>query len=106
MKKEEILIETPDARVRILTLAPGEIAPCHRHTQITDNMFCLSGDMEIYLYGPEEKVVLTPGARCEVRQGRAHQVSNRSKHLPAEYLLVQGVGRYDFIRCETPDSQA
>jgi mannose-6-phosphate isomerase-like protein (cupin superfamily) len=93
--KEEVLLKTQDARVRIIELGPREVAFWHYHNEVTDNMFCLSGKMSVRLKDPEEETFLLPGQRCEVAQGRIHQVVNAGEES-ATYLLVQGLGRYDF----------
>lgn len=97
MKREEVILKTDDARVRIIELEAGAIAPMHRHSEVTDNMFGLSGTIVIDLQAPDCRVTLGPGERCEVAVGRLHQVRNGSATEPARYLLVQGVGRYDFL---------
>jgi quercetin dioxygenase-like cupin family protein len=98
VKKAETLIETDDVRVRVLELSPGQTNPWHYHTEITDHMVGLSGDLLVRLRDPAEEIALAPGSRCQVATGRVHQVLNRSTLEPAQYLLVQGVGRYDFIQ--------
>ena len=35
------------------------------------------------------------GQRCEVMKGGVHRVANAGAHI-ARYLLVQGIGNYDF----------
>jgi len=94
-KTEEVLIKTQDVSVRILLLAPREIAPWHYHREITDNMFCLSGQLEVQLQDPAQTLSLQPGQRCEVSPGRIHRVINPTDQ-EARYLLVQGAGAYDF----------
>lgn len=94
-KTEAVLIKTRDVSVRILVLAPGEIAPWHYHREITDHMFCLSGRLDIQFQSPGQTLSLQPGQRCEVSPGRVHRVVN-STDQEARYLLVQGVGVYDF----------
>jgi len=92
---EEVIIKTKDISVRIMELGPHETARWHYHSDITDNMFCLTGTILIRLKDPDEEVVLSPGQRCEVIKGRVHQVANAfANHT--QYLLVQGVGTYDF----------
>ena len=98
MKKEEVIIQTEEVRVRIIELQPAEITPLHHHTEITDNMFGVSGEIMVSIKNPEEKIILTPGSRCKVEPGRVHQVINCLKTEVSEYLLVQGVGKYDFIK--------
>lgn len=58
-------------------------------------MYCLSGSIGVQCRNPEESFQLKPGERCEVEVGRVHRVVNES-HQRATYLLVQGVGNYDF----------
>jgi mannose-6-phosphate isomerase-like protein (cupin superfamily) len=92
---EEVILKTENARVRIVELGPDEVASLHSHNEVTDNMFCLSGRMSVRMKNPDEEVFLLPGQRCTVAQGRVHQVVNAEATITT-YLLVQGVGRYDF----------
>jgi len=93
--EDETIIRTADVSVRILTLDPGEVGPWHYHSEVVDNMFCLSGAVVVRLRGPDEEYVLAPGHRLEVVPGRTHRVANLGDPA-ASYLLVQGVGKYDF----------
>lgn len=93
--RDETIIRTSNVSVRILTLAPGEVAPWHFHTEVVDNMFCLSGKVVVDLRDPVGQSVLQPGQRLEVGPGRVHRVANPAD-VSATYLLVQGVGKYDF----------
>ena len=92
---EEVILKTENARVRIIELGPNEVAAMHFHNEVTDNMFCLSGKMSVRMKDPDEQTVLLPGQRCTVAQGRVHQVINEESTITS-YLLVQGLGRYDF----------
>lgn len=92
---EEIVIKTENTRVRVVELGAGEVAKWHSHSEVTDNMFCLTGRLTVRMQGPDEEVLLLPGQRCTVAQGRVHQVVNVDASKMT-YLLVQGVGRYDF----------
>ena len=58
-------------------------------------MLCLEGQIAIEYQGPQDSVELYPGGRCEVTVERIHRVVNLID-ATAKYLLVQGVGRYDF----------
>ena len=98
MKKEEIIIQTDDVKVRIIELQAGESGPFHSHSEITDNMFGISGEIIVSLKNPSEKILLKPGVRCTIAPARVHCVSNNLANQPSEYLLVQGIGTYDFIR--------
>jgi len=98
MSIEEIIIHTENVKVRIIELQAGEQGPFHFHTEITDNMFGVAGEITVSLKDPAETVILTPGVRCAIKPGRVHRVSNNRKSEVSRYLLVQGVGTYDFIR--------
>ena len=96
MKREETLIQTDSVRVRDMQLPPGEATAWHFHREVTDYMVCLTGLIVVRLYQPAAVFELQPGQRCTVEVGRVHQVANGSPSEPASYLLVQGVGHYDF----------
>lgn len=95
MKETEAIVKTDDVRVRIMTLAPHEIADWHYHTQVTDDIFCLTGTILVRMKNPDEEVRLSPGQRCQIKIGRVHQLENLEGN-EATYLLVQGIGKYDF----------
>ena len=95
MKESEVIANTDNVRVRIMTLAPREIADWHYHTQVTDDIFCLTGTIIVRMKEPDEENKLIPGQRCQIRPGRIHQLENIDT-TEASYLLVQGTGKYDF----------
>ncbi len=92
---EEVLIKTDSVSVRILELEAGEALPWHHHSEVTDYIFALDGEIEIQLRSPEEKAALTPGKRYKVSTGRVHRAVNMCMRK-TNYLLIQGVGKYDF----------
>ncbi len=96
---EEILINTDNVSVRIVELEAGGALPWHHHSEVTDYVFALDGEIEIQLRSPEETVTLTPGKKWEVTTGRIHRVVNMCKRK-TKYLLIQGVGKYDFNRAD------
>jgi len=79
-----------------MELAPGEATAWHFHREVTDHMVGLRGVIVVRLKEPLATLELQPGARCTVEVGLVHQVANGSTANPASYLLIQGVGRYDF----------
>ena len=95
-KQDEFLIQTDTVRVRVMDLQPGESTPWHFHREVTDHMVCLSGVIEVRLQLDAAVYVLSPGQRCMVPVLQEHQVANASASENASYLLIQGVGRYDF----------
>lgn len=91
------IVETPDVRVTLMTLAPGEATPWHRHSAVTDTAFRLDGEVEVQAREPEERIRLLPGEPCRIEPGRVHRVANAGDS-PCRFLLVQGVGPYDFLK--------
>lgn len=96
MEQEESLIQTDTVRVRAMGLLPGDATPWHFHREVTDHLVGLTGVILVRLKQPAAVLELRPGQRCTVEVGRVHQVANGSLSGPAGYLLIQGVGRYDF----------
>ena len=97
---EEVLIQTDNVSVRILELEAGGALPWHSHSEVTDYVFALDGEIEVQLRSPDEKVALRPGQRCDIPTGRVHRVMNmRQKNT--KYLLIQGIGKYDFNKAES-----
>ncbi len=93
---EETLLQTDNVRVRVMELAPEAATTWHRHSAVTDHMVGLSGRLRVELADPAEICELPPGQMCRVGVGRLHRVVNTGGTDPARYLLIQGVGRYDY----------
>ena len=92
---DEVILETENVRVRILALESGQATSWHFHAEVTDKMLCLEGRVAVEYQNPSERAELALGERCEVAVERVHRVVNLTTER-AKYLLVQGVGRYDF----------
>ncbi len=95
MKETEMIVKTDTVRVRIMALAQREIADWHYHTEVTDDIFCLTGTIIVRMKEPRQEYRLEPGERCQIKLGRTHQLENFGDE-EATYLLVQGIGKYDF----------
>jgi len=93
---ENIVLKTEDALVRTIEIFPETEAPWHYHTEVIDDCFCLEGIIEVQIKNPDQTISLAPGERCTINTGRVHRVANATKEK-SKYLLVQGVGKYDFI---------
>jgi quercetin dioxygenase-like cupin family protein len=92
----EIVAEGADLRVTVLTLASGQCVPWHYHSQITDSFVCLDGPMVVETRAPRALHELSPGQRCAVPPKTAHYVHGKNDG-PCRFLIVQGVGVYDFV---------
>src|SRR5262249_36192942 len=92
----ELVAEGTDLRVQVLTLAAGQVVPWHYHTEISDNFVCLEGPMVVETRAPRHVYRLVPGERCAVPPKTAHYVHGEADG-PCKFLIVQGVGVYDFV---------
>lgn len=97
-KQRETIAETPNLRVRLLALAKGQSVPWHYHNNITDTFFCMEGPMRVTTRNPDAVHVLEPGGTCAVGPGTAHLVTGVAG--PCKFIVVQGVGVYDFVAVE------
>ena len=98
-KKISVIAKGADVLVREYVLGPGEFIPWHHHTQVTDHYYSLEGVVLIETRAPDMRRELNPGESATVIPPTAHHVSNSSDR-PCRFLLIQGVGKYDFVKQE------
>jgi quercetin dioxygenase-like cupin family protein len=91
----ETVAETPDLRMTVLTLAPGQEVPWHWHSNVADHIICLEGPMVVETRAPRERFELAPGQRCTVPARRAHHVGGQNGG-GCKFAILQGIGTYDF----------
>ena len=99
VKNIEVVAKGVDVQARIFTLAPGEVIPWHHHSESTDHYFVLGGTLTINTQKPDDTHILEIGGRYKIMSGTAHLISNRGM-TDCLFLLVQGVGKYDFVKGE------
>ncbi len=97
IEDRQLIAETPDLRVQILTLANDQEIPWHHHTAVTDTFACLEGPMVVKTRTEDHE--LQPGGSCAVPPNTAHQVSGKNGGR-CRFVLVQGVGKYDYVPAE------
>jgi quercetin dioxygenase-like cupin family protein len=97
VKSIEPVIIGSDVQARLFTLAPGETIPWHFHSTVTDWYFVLEGTLSIETRTPADHRELIVGECYHIAPKTAHLVANRSE-ADTRFLLVQGVGPYDFLR--------
>lgn len=88
-----------DVRVRLFTLAPGEIIPWHYHSQSSDHYFVLEGALTVRTRKPERLSVIKIGASHRLAPQAVHQISNQHDG-DCRFLLVQGLGALDWVKVE------
>lgn len=95
VEDREMMAETADLRMVVLTLGPGQEVPWHWHSNVSDQFICLEGSMVVETRAPREQFELIPGQRCAVPAKRAHRVSGKDGGR-CKFAILQGIGRYDF----------
>jgi mannose-6-phosphate isomerase-like protein (cupin superfamily) len=88
--------ERPGFRITELKLSPSQKVPWHYHSNVQDTFYVLEGEIRILLREPEEEVRLGPGGTYSVSPRRPHLVANGGK-TSATFLVLQGMGEYDFV---------
>jgi len=102
--RSEVVMSGQDIQVRVMTLAPEQTIPWHYHSEITDYYFVLNGTLTIETRDdPDTTYTVAVGERHRLTPRTAHLLSNRGS-VDCRFLLLQGVGRYDWIKAETQPS--
>lgn len=97
VKSIEMVADDGKLRARLYVLAVGDIIPWHFHSEVTDWYFCLGGTLRIELRAPDADERITAGGCHSISPGTAHRISNGGDG-DCRFLLLQGVGAYDFNR--------
>lgn len=91
------ILRTENVLVRVMELEKDGSTDWHFHSEVTDFFVCLKGLIQVKTKNPDKTVLLIPGQLAEVVPMKVHRVINVNEHK-AEYLLIQGIGAYDFCR--------
>jgi quercetin dioxygenase-like cupin family protein len=86
----------PGFRIAELQISPTQKVPWHTHSNVRDTFYVLEGKIRIHLQNPKEDVVLNPGETFAVAPRRPHLVTNAGERS-ATFLVLQGIGEYDFV---------
>ena len=100
VKRIEPVVKGSDVQARVFTLAPGEAIPWHYHRQCADYYFVLAGELSITTREPEQKSrSILAGGSFDIAPQTPHLVANAGAQ-DCRFLLVQGVGAYDWIKAD------
>lgn len=102
-EQRETIAELPGLRIRLLALGPGQSVPWHLHTEIRDTFFCMDGPMQVRTRDPDGSHILAPGDSLAVEAGTSHEVTPAAAGGACRFMIVQGVGTYDYVPVESPD---
>lgn len=86
----------PGFRISELQISPTQQVPWHYHSNVQDAFYVIEGNLRLFLRDPKEEVKLGPGDTFSVAPRRAHLVTNAGK-TSATFLIMQGIGEYDFV---------
>ena len=86
----------PDFRITELQISPTQKVPWHFHSNIQDTFYVLSGNLRIFLREPKDEVRIGTGETYTVKVRRPHLVTNGG-NASATFLVLQGIGEYDFV---------
>lgn len=96
-KRARIVLQTPDVRIVEYVLNPGDLHSWHHHSEVTDRFYCLEGVIEVTLRDSAQTRRLQPGETFTIPPGVVHRAGNGAAGV-SRYLLVQGIGRYDYVK--------
>ncbi len=97
--RAKVVVQTADVRIVEYALKPGDANPWHYHSEVSDRVYCLEGLIGVNLQQPAKRLVLRPGESYEIPARTVHYVGNAGDGT-SRYLLVQALGKYDFIRTD------
>jgi quercetin dioxygenase-like cupin family protein len=86
----------PGFRITELQISAKQKVPWHYHSNVQDIFYVLGGELRIFLREPKEEVRLKPGETYSVKPRRPHLVTNGGT-ASATFLVLQGIGEYDFV---------
>jgi quercetin dioxygenase-like cupin family protein len=86
----------PGFRITELQISAKQKVPWHYHSNVQDTFYVLAGELRIFLREPKEEVRLKPGETYSVKPRRPHLVTNGGT-TSATFLVLQGIGEYDFV---------
>ncbi len=93
------VVKGADVQVREYNLAPGETLGWHRHSEVTDQFYGLDGTVVVETRNPPARHEVGPSQNLTITPPTVHRTSNPTSK-PCRFLLIQGVGKYDFIKAD------
>ena len=105
VERRQTHAERPGFRINELQISPSQKVPWHCHSKVRDTFYVIEGNIRIFLRDPKEEVRLGPGDSYAVAPKRPHLVTNGG-NASATFLVLQGIGEYDFVPIVSPASGA
>ena len=92
----ELISETSEMRIQILTLDPGEEISWHYHSKVADTIICLEGPMTVEIRPASGTKDIHPGETFSIIPKKAHRVIGKDDG-GCRFFIVQAIGAPDFI---------
>ena len=86
----------PGFRITELQISSTQKVPWHYHSNVQDTFYVIEGHLRLFVRNPKEEIRLGPGDTYSVQPRRPHLVTNAGD-TPATFLVLQGIGDYDFV---------
>ena len=86
----------PGFRINELRISPKQKVPWHYHNYVSDTFYVVEGEIRIFMQQPKEEVRVAVGQTYTVPARRPHLVTNGGQSS-ATFLVLQGMGEYDFV---------
>ena len=99
VERQQYHAERPGFRINELQISPTQTVPWHYHSHVQDTFYVIEGHLRIFLQDPQEEARLAPGDTYSVPPRRPHLVTNDAD-TSATFLVLQGIGEYDFVPLE------
>ena len=96
VERRQCHAERPGFRISELQISATQKVPWHYHTNVQDTFYVIEGCIRIFLRNPKDDVTLQPGDTYSVTARRPHLVTNGG-NTSATFLVLQGLGEYDFV---------
>jgi mannose-6-phosphate isomerase-like protein (cupin superfamily) len=102
VSSRKIIAQGSDVHVKEFLFRPGEDIPWHHHSAVFDVFYCLAGTLTVQRIDIASQqqladLVIPTGESAKVVPGTAHRPVNQ-QHVDCRFLVVQGVGTYDYRR--------
>src|SRR5262245_30604874 len=96
VERRELHADRPGFRISEIQIGPTQKVPWHYHSKIQDTFYVLEGTIRLFLRNPKQEVRLGPGQGYCVSVRRPHMVTNGGE-VSATFLVLQGIGDYDYV---------
>jgi quercetin dioxygenase-like cupin family protein len=108
VERRQYHAQRPGFHINELRISKTQKVPWHYHSNVQDTFYVLEGSIRIFLQDPKEEVTLNPAETYSVPPRRPHLVTNAGDRS-ATFLVLQGIGEYDFVPLVTgrsPDGRS